>query len=76
MTLIVAGYWQTTYWAENYFMQDYWPEYGVEAPPAPPPSDIIGGGVTQTKPQFPLTLGLTLDGKLEWVIPIKLKKEN
>ena len=26
--LIVAGYWQTTYWADGYWMADYWPEYG------------------------------------------------
>lgn len=34
MTLLTAGYWQTTYWAENYWNPSYWPQYGTAAPPA------------------------------------------
>jgi len=29
MTLLNAGYWQTTYWAENYWTPSYWQKFGV-----------------------------------------------
>lgn len=32
MTLLTAGYWQTTFWAENYWNPDYWLHYGAVAP--------------------------------------------
>ena len=27
MSLLTAGYWQTTYWPSNYWSDDYWQEY-------------------------------------------------
>ena len=29
MTLLTAGYWQTTYWAEDYCQDNFWTDYGV-----------------------------------------------
>lgn len=29
MTLIVPGYWHSTYWPEDHWHQDYWQEYGA-----------------------------------------------
>lgn len=29
MTLVVPGYWHSTYWPEDHWHQDYWQEYGL-----------------------------------------------
>lgn len=78
MALIKDGYFQDTYWPSRYWQEDYWPEYGADVDePSPAATETITtGGVAAHTPIFPLTLGLTLQGELVWVYPIKLKKES
>jgi len=55
MTLVTAGYWQTTFWAESYWQQDIWLEYGVPvAPAAPPAAGTFGSPVP--RPDFSIYL--------------------
>jgi len=78
MTLLTAGFFPNTYFAENYYNPLYWPAaIGAVDIPAPESArQIIAGGVSYVKPKFPLQLGVTLDGNLVWVYPIPLKKED
>ena len=32
MSLLTAGYWPTTFWADSYYTDGYWQDYGVPAP--------------------------------------------